>query len=235
VFDGHSTHINSQIIAKAQEENITIIKLPPHTTDRLQPLDVCRFHPLKAKWDKAIAKWQRGNEARWIKKGEFVDLVGSVWNDVFNSENIHSAFRKTGIYPVSRDIYQENLFDPCLLAAFKRMEALKTQQAEKASTPRKQAPVFSPLFELSPACPQPSTSGTQLGPLDQSGAGRTAIRSLTFPEDCFSPHHHRQQQLGMCRFIGIGIGKYRHFLEASASVSASVKSKSEVRHRYRHR
>ncbi|XP_045124798.1 MFS-type transporter clz9-like [Portunus trituberculatus] len=61
VYDGHSTHLTSTIIKKARAEDITIIKFPPHTTDVLQPLDVCCFKPLKTRWDATIAKWQAAN------------------------------------------------------------------------------------------------------------------------------------------------------------------------------
>ncbi|MPD00679.1 hypothetical protein E2C01_096167 [Portunus trituberculatus] len=42
---------------------IIIIRLPPHTTDVLQPLNVCYFKPLKTRWDATIAKWQAANYA----------------------------------------------------------------------------------------------------------------------------------------------------------------------------
>ncbi len=107
VYDGHSTHLTTSIILKARSENITIIKLPPHTTDRLQPLDVCCFKPLKSRWDKAIATWQNTHNARRITKSEFVDLVGQVWDTAFTHANMIKSFEKTGMFPVNRSIYPE--------------------------------------------------------------------------------------------------------------------------------
>ena len=52
VYDGHLTHVSLNLIKKAMEERITIVKLPPHVNDKLQPLDVCCFGPLKRKWKK---------------------------------------------------------------------------------------------------------------------------------------------------------------------------------------
>ena len=49
VYDGHVTHLSVAVIEKARQENITIIKLPPHTMDRLQPLDVTCFRSLQPK------------------------------------------------------------------------------------------------------------------------------------------------------------------------------------------
>ena len=52
VFDGHLTHVFLNLIEKAMEEHITIVKLPPHVTDKLQLLDVCCFGPLKREREK---------------------------------------------------------------------------------------------------------------------------------------------------------------------------------------
>ena len=40
IYDGHLSHLNYDTIKHARINNVTISKLPPHTTDLLQPLDV---------------------------------------------------------------------------------------------------------------------------------------------------------------------------------------------------
>lgn len=77
IYDGHSSHIQLKLILKARQEQISLLKLPPHTTDRLQPLDVCCFKPLKTKWDKKINEWSSMNHARRITKPEFIVLTGT--------------------------------------------------------------------------------------------------------------------------------------------------------------
>eukprot|EP00795_Rhopilema_esculentum_P009817 gene9817-18388_t len=47
VYDGHLTHVTLPVIERARSEETSIVKLPPHTTDLLQPLDVACFGPLK--------------------------------------------------------------------------------------------------------------------------------------------------------------------------------------------
>ena len=76
IMDGHNTHVTYQVIQHAREQDVTLLHLPPHTTDRLQPLDVCCFKALKARWDKAIAKWTTKNRAKRISRPEFVELTG---------------------------------------------------------------------------------------------------------------------------------------------------------------
>ena len=54
IYDGHLTHVSLELIEKAIKEKITIVKLPPHVTDRLQPLDACCFGQLKCEWENKL-------------------------------------------------------------------------------------------------------------------------------------------------------------------------------------
>ena len=49
IYDGHLSHVNYATICYAREKNVAILKLPPHTTNVLQPLDVSVFKSLKEK------------------------------------------------------------------------------------------------------------------------------------------------------------------------------------------
>ena len=50
ILDGHSSHETSHILHLAETHNIIILCLPPHTTHKLQPLDVGVFGPLQRAW-----------------------------------------------------------------------------------------------------------------------------------------------------------------------------------------
>ena len=102
-----------QVIEKAIAENITILKFPPHVTDKLQPLDVSCFSPLKRKWEKLLA--ERGNvlgPRETISKSTFVDLLCSIWHDGLSLANVISGFRATGIYPTDKAKYPISWFNP---------------------------------------------------------------------------------------------------------------------------
>ena len=59
IYDEHLSHVSINVIEKAIEEDITILKFPPHVTDKLQPLDVTCFSPLKKKWNTLLV--EKGN------------------------------------------------------------------------------------------------------------------------------------------------------------------------------
>ena len=57
IVDGHSSYINMAFVKKADELHILLLVLPPHTTHRLQPLDVGLFQPLSTAYSKHLNKF----------------------------------------------------------------------------------------------------------------------------------------------------------------------------------
>jgi DDE superfamily endonuclease len=54
ILDGHSSHVNMAFISLADSFRILILILPPHSTHRLQPLDVGLFGPLVKAYSKRL-------------------------------------------------------------------------------------------------------------------------------------------------------------------------------------
>lgn len=134
LYDGHTTHISTKLIQLAQENEVTIVKLPPHTTHVLQPLDVAVFKGLKQKWDKELCKWQRQNPRKKIPKKDFMSLLTKVSKEV-SSMSIINGFRTTGIYDPEPNIQgpnkkaiSESVFNPIDLQKYKKELALKSAE-----------------------------------------------------------------------------------------------------------
>ena len=51
-LDGHTFHVSIELLECSMENNVSIMKLPPHTSSFLQPCDVSVFKPLKSAWQK---------------------------------------------------------------------------------------------------------------------------------------------------------------------------------------
>ena len=58
LVDGHSSHVNMQFIDRCDSLRILLLILPPHTTHRLQPLDVGLFSPLSTYY--TVKTWLLG-------------------------------------------------------------------------------------------------------------------------------------------------------------------------------
>jgi hypothetical protein len=50
VVDGHSSHVNIAFVSQADKHSIILLVLLPHTTQKLQPLDVGLFQPLSTNY-----------------------------------------------------------------------------------------------------------------------------------------------------------------------------------------
>lgn len=64
VKDGLISHWDRGTIELAMQQNITFLKLSPHTDYVLQPLDKCCFGPLKLEWNNDVIEWQRINQRK---------------------------------------------------------------------------------------------------------------------------------------------------------------------------
>ena len=144
VYNGHLTHVSLNLIEKAMEEHITIVKLPPHITGKLQPLDACCFGPLKQEWEEKLSERMNllGPREK-IPKSVFVDLLSEIWHKCLSSSNIKSGFRATGIYPINREKYPQDRFDQRLLKRYKnwvdlgRPEDIKEELSTAMNMPQK--------------------------------------------------------------------------------------------------
>lgn len=111
IYDGHLSHISPELVTLALAEDVTILKLPPHTSAILQPLDVSVFKGLKSSWDALLTDWQRRNLGQQLTKSEFSNLLGKAWRSI-KEPVVVNGFRKTGIFPLNRDSICKEKFDP---------------------------------------------------------------------------------------------------------------------------
>lgn len=66
IVDGHSSHKQLDVLNYAKENGIILLCLPPHTTHRLQPLDVAFYGPLKTYFNQEVSKWLKNNPGRTV-------------------------------------------------------------------------------------------------------------------------------------------------------------------------
>jgi len=54
IVDGHSSHVNIAFLDLASRLRILVLIMPPHSTHRLQPLDIGMFGPLSTAYSKQL-------------------------------------------------------------------------------------------------------------------------------------------------------------------------------------
>jgi hypothetical protein len=84
----------------ADSHRIIIMVLPPHTTHRLQPLDVGLFQLLSIVYA-LVLDALRNTSCGYvpIRKRLFFLLFKPAWDASFTEQNIRHAFAKAGIWP----------------------------------------------------------------------------------------------------------------------------------------
>lgn len=113
IVDGHSSHINMEFLKLADSFKILICILPPHTTHRLQPLDIGLFGPLERAYSTHLDNFTFDGLG-WVSmtKRVFWSVFKEAWKDSFTAKNIKKAFEKTGIWPLKAEITISKLPPP---------------------------------------------------------------------------------------------------------------------------
>src|SRR5579859_5891169 len=100
ILDGHGSHVTGSFIMHCMDHRIALMRLPPHTSHVLQPLDVGLFGPLKT----AISTHQdalfRLHVAR-IRNVEWLIAYVKARATAFHPDNIIEGWRKAGLIPLN--------------------------------------------------------------------------------------------------------------------------------------
>ena len=127
IVDGHSSHVNMRFINLADELRILLLILPPHSTHRLQPLDVSLFAPLATYYSQGLQRLMSDSLGMvCMTKGLFWKIFWPAWKQAFTPTNIASGFAKTGIWPANRAMVMSKIKRPEPIDSPKASQSLQT-------------------------------------------------------------------------------------------------------------
>lgn len=112
LLDNHQSHMRYKAIAMAKEAGVVMLTFPPHTTHRLQPLDVSVYGPYQTYYNAACNNWQVSNPGKTIGLYNIGELAGKALLRALTPDNIVNGFRKTGIHPLDENVFSEVDFLP---------------------------------------------------------------------------------------------------------------------------
>ena len=128
-MDGHGSHLNMNFIKWCDDHNMFLAIYPPHSTHRLQPLDVSLFSPLAVQYSKQLTQHILETQGfATLTKKDFMGLFWPAFIDSFTTQNILSAFRKTGLHPLDSE--------PVLLALTQPSKTTTKPQDNEVDRPR---------------------------------------------------------------------------------------------------
>lgn len=97
-LDNHESHISLEVINKARDSGVFLITFPPHSSHRLQPLDVSVYGPLKTRYNQTCAEYMTSNAGKPITIYNIAELSAKAYIEAFNKANLIKGFEKTGIW-----------------------------------------------------------------------------------------------------------------------------------------
>ena len=89
-----------------------ILTIFPHTSHKLQPLDVSVFSPFKRAYSVVLDDWKACNVGKRFSIDEVEEATAKAYDVAFTHNNIKAGFRATGIWPFDRNIFPESDFLP---------------------------------------------------------------------------------------------------------------------------
>jgi len=108
ILDGHYSHTrNVDLVTLAKDHGVSLVCLPPHTSNKTQPLDVSFMKPLKSYYSTAIETWLAGHEGRIITHAQVAPLFSQAYKLAATIPVAEHGFTKTGIFP-----FQPGVFKP---------------------------------------------------------------------------------------------------------------------------
>jgi hypothetical protein len=98
ICDGFGTHETLEILEFCFENNITLCRLPSHTSHKLQPCDVSVFAPLKTAYRDQVERLNRGG-INTIGKEHFTYLYAPARERALTKRNIVAGWAAAGLFP----------------------------------------------------------------------------------------------------------------------------------------
>lgn len=112
-IDGHGSHLNLRFLEWCYMHRILIACYPPHSTHRLQRLDVGCFNPLAHFYSEGLDQLIGDSEGYTaLKKRDFFAIFWQAFEKAFIERNIDSAWRKTGIWPWDPEVVLKSFLEP---------------------------------------------------------------------------------------------------------------------------
>ena len=98
ILDNHESHITVKSLDFCKKNRIILLTLPPHTSNKFQPLDRTVYKSLKNTFNAACNEWMITHVSwKTISIYEIAELFRIAYPSAFTPQNIISGFESTGI------------------------------------------------------------------------------------------------------------------------------------------
>lgn len=134
ILDNHESHSSLQSYEYCRKNGVHLLSIPPHTSHRLQPLDISFFGPLKKAYDRECDIFMKTHNYEKISHYEVAELLRNAYVRVATIEKAIKGFEAAGISPLNPSVFDDDDFLPADLLA-------PTANPTNNTTPRERIPV----------------------------------------------------------------------------------------------
>lgn len=110
LLDNHDSHLSIDVLNFCKENGIVLLSFPPHTSHRLQPLDLSVYGPFKRFYFSAVDNWLISNAGKTITIYDIPSLVNTAFSSAMTPKNIVAGFKSAGIMPFNPEIFTDDDF-----------------------------------------------------------------------------------------------------------------------------
>lgn len=193
IMDNHESHLSIEALDLAKKSGVTVITLHPHTSAKMQPLDIGIFGPFKTYYHNAMDSWLMHHPGTPVKIYDVGELIGIAFTKSMTIANVTKSFKTTGIFPFDKDIFSSEDFLPSTVTDRPNPLCYTPDQSANLSVDSVQLPI--PSDDLSTAsAPNLSTSPTPTEPfhtadnlLEDAIAGPSSSNSIFIGPEEFRP------------------------------------------------
>lgn len=112
ILDNHGSHRTFDVLKFCRENGIHVLSFPPHTSHRLQPLDVAVFGPVQNACNQLCEDWVTTHPGRVMQIFDLPPVFRRGLELGAGEVNITSGFRASGVWPFDRQIFTDIDFLP---------------------------------------------------------------------------------------------------------------------------
>lgn len=96
IVDNHDSHLAPAVLNIAKDNEATLLTVPPHSSHRLQPLDVIVFGPLPSYYNADMNLWLMRHSGKIVSiYNEYItELLEQAFDRTMKPSVIKSGFRK---------------------------------------------------------------------------------------------------------------------------------------------
>lgn len=161
LLDNHSSHCSLSAYEFCRQNGIIMLSFPPHTSHKLQPLDLTFFGPLKSAYSKECSLFMRQNVHQKITPFDVAEIFNRAFVHIATIEKAQKGFEISGIVPYKPNIFTDEDFLPATLSNIPAVELKEYEDDVTPSTSKtNQAPSKTSVPQINEPDIVPSTSKT---------------------------------------------------------------------------